>query len=399
MIVKECSNVEKFNYCYGCGVCTKVCSHRLISMKLVDGFYKPVVKNPSKCTECGLCLKSCAFNYNDVMQSAHNIEAYAAWSNDYEVRKICSSGGIGFEIASYLLSKGYKVIAVRYNVSNNRAEHYIAETVDQLYDSIGSKYIQSNTEGALKLINEYDKYLFIGTPCQVDSMKRYVHSRKLTENFVFVDFFCHGVPSMDFWDKYVNNVKSNLYGPIKHIFWRNKAEGWHKPFNICIDIDSPANKSLSIRAFYNRGLNGRDYLSKNTNGDVFYHFFFKHHCLAPQCTTDCKYKYDSCAADIRIGDLWGNTYKNNEEGVSGVVAFTSKGSEIIKQLDCITTKPCGIEVVAESQLKECAKASKESKAVFSLLKHNAPYGFSVGYVNTCELMYRIISKIKRMIKI
>ena len=160
MIVKECSNVEKFNYCYGCGVCTKVCSHRLISMKLVDGFYKPVVKNPSKCTECGLCLKSCAFNYNDVMQSAHNIEAYAAWSNDYEVRKICSSGGIGFEIASYLLSKGYKVIAVRYNVSNNRAEHYIAETVDQLYDSIGSKYIQSNTEGALKLINEYDKYLF-----------------------------------------------------------------------------------------------------------------------------------------------------------------------------------------------------------------------------------------------
>lgn len=51
-----------------------------------------------------------------------------------------------------------------------------------------------------------------------------------------------------------------------------------------------------------------------SQGDWFYKMFLGHYCLGEQCVKACKYKYDNSSADIRIGDLWGNTYKDDEKG-------------------------------------------------------------------------------------
>ena len=49
-----------------------------------------------------------------------------------------------------------------------------------------------------------------GTPCQIDSLRRYINKMKCQENFVLLDFFCHGVPSKFVWDKYIKEQQDKL---------------------------------------------------------------------------------------------------------------------------------------------------------------------------------------------
>lgn len=87
-----------------------------------------------------------------------------------------------------------------------------------------------------------------------------------------------------------------------------------------------------------------------SQGDKFYTLFLGDCALGSQCFFHCKYKYDHSSADIRIGDLWGETYKANEDGVSAAIAFTEKGKEIIEATNC-ELREHTFEVVAEGQMK------------------------------------------------
>lgn len=147
-------NISSIHDCYGCGVCATVCGQKIIEIRLnSDGFYEPHISDISKCTDCGLCMDICAYSHDELCVSLVPVRSYAAWSKESAVRRKCSSGGVGFEIGRTLLEQGYKVCGVRYNVDLNRAEHYIATTVEELIPSIGSKYIQSYTADAFKAIN------------------------------------------------------------------------------------------------------------------------------------------------------------------------------------------------------------------------------------------------------
>ncbi len=85
---------------------------------------------------------------------------------------------------------------------------------------------------------------------------------------------------------------------------------------------------------------------------MFYALFLGDCCLGKQCYDHCKYKYDHSSADIRIGDLWGNTYKDDEDGVSGAVAFTKKGNEILTHCNIVLVEHT-FDIVAEGQMKSC----------------------------------------------
>ena len=236
-------NISNIHNCFGCGICTKPCPKHIVAMRQNrDGFYESYVTDESKCIECGLCLDVCSFNKDQLAVQNKSIVSYGAWSNDKRVQRKSSSGGIGFEIAKLLLEQGYKVIGVRYNVEKERAEHYIATTLEELVQSMGSKYIQSYTPDALAKINRKDKYLFTGTPCQVDSFRHYIKRMRLNEeNFVLMDFFCHGTPSMLAWKKYLHFCEKKV-GKITYVSWRNKQTGWHDSWNMGIDGEGHGEK-------------------------------------------------------------------------------------------------------------------------------------------------------------
>lgn len=365
-------SVSNIKNCYGCGVCASVCAKKAITLDLnKDGFYEPTVQKKF-CNECGLCTKVCAFIHEDLASKNAVCHSYAAWSNTPSIRYRCSSGGAGYELGKYLLNSGYKACVVKYNISTKRAEHFIATNEKELMQSVGSKYIQSYTVSAFRNISRKDKYLVTGTPCQIDSFRRYIKLFNVEQNFVLMDFFCHSVPSLLAWNRYVFEIEK-LIGPVVYASWRNKYTGWHDSWAMTLDGDKSTSTLSNTAAFqdyydiYNKETKKCQYNSRLSQGDVFYKLFLGDFCCNPACEKNCKYKYEKSSADIRIGDLWGKEYANNEEGVSAIISFTDKGEDIIKSIDCeLIEHP--FNLVAEGQMKHNVGRAKTSFLIWKLLK-------------------------------
>lgn len=320
--------------CYGCGVCVKACNKHVLDIQLnSDGFFEPIAINIDNCINCGLCKKVCSFSENlDIFSNP--IQSFAGWSNVLENRNLSSSGGVAYEIAKKALEKGYSIICVRYNILKARAEHYIADNLNDLKASRGSKYIQSYTIDALRQIDRQKKYVFIGTPCQAASIRLYVERFKLSDKFIIIDFFCHGVPSYNLWEKYLKEHTIGL-GQIKDISWRNKKREWHNGY--CITIKGQKATYQSYR-----------------QTDDFYALFLGDACLGKACYDSCKFKYNKSCADIRLGDLWGKKYAKNQEGVSSILVYSQKGNEILS-LSNVSIVELPFEEVAEGQMKSAAQ--------------------------------------------
>lgn len=391
------NNVSSFQYCYGCGVCSMACKRDILSLEFdKNGFYRPVIHDINRCVDCGVCIDVCAFTKTETAQQAKPIKSWAAWSNDENVRRKCSSGGIGFEIAKYFINKGYKVVACRYNVEKERAEHYIVTTIEELVQSTGSKYIQSYTIDAFKKIDRKGKYLVVGTPCQIDSFRRYIKRFNCEDNFILMDFFCHCVPSMYAWKAYIK-MQEKKVGKVTYASWRNKFEyGWHDSWIMGIDGENTS-KPIDWHDSYNLLIRGKKSFiqSRKSQGDLFYKLFLGDLCLGKQCQTDCKFKYAQSSADIRIGDLWGKTYKEDEKGVSALIAFAERGNAVINDLNNVTLVEQPFDVVAEGQMKKNAHAKEMRSLVMYMLKKHTPLdGIAFKVVLFTQ---KVISKLKSLV--
>lgn len=394
------NNISNIRNCYGCGVCAASCGKKIISIELNrDGFYEPRIDALEKCTNCGICLDVCAYNHKErsLGMDDVNINSWAAWSNDEDVRRKCSSGGVGFEIGRQLIDQGYHAVGCRYDIKKQRAEHYIATTVEDFVQSIGSKYIQSYTKEAFKRIElKGQKYLVTGTPCQIDSFRRMIRKFRCEGNFILMDFFCHCVPSMHAWKAYVKMLEPKI-GNVTYASWRNKFEyGWHDSWVMGVDgvnTSKPVNWHDSYDLLIKEK---KTYIqSRWSRGDLFYKLFLGDVCLGIQCQTQCKYKYNQSSADIRIGDLWGNTYKDDQKGVSALISFTDKGREIVEGLTNVTLIEHPFDIVAEGQMKENAHAKEMRPVVMWYLRN----GFKLSCITfkTILFLQRIITRINIII--
>lgn len=343
--------VSQFSDCYGCGVCAVACPRQIISLEMKDGFLHPVVRE-TECVECAQCLAVCAYNHKQVEACDEGMQFFAAYSNDANVRRQCSSGGVGLELAKNAIRKGYAFCGVCYNTQTGRAEHYVTDKIEELQRSIGSKYIQSYTLTGFSQFEKGKRYFVVGTPCQIDSLRRYIRQNKMEDDFVLVDFFCHGVPSALMWQKYIEEQTQQVGSPVKSVSWRSKQCGWQNSWAMEIE---------GVRKIF----------SLKSQGDIFYRFFLRNRCLSNACYEHCKYKLISSSADIRIGDFWGTKYQNDQRGVSAVVAFTKKGKEHLRAVDNMCTFISeSFEVATESQMKTGAKKPSSYAYVFRKLSTN-----------------------------
>jgi len=360
-----------FPHCFGCGVCAKACPKSAINIDFdKDGFYKPFI-DQDKCINCGFCLDVCAFNHNEIAsEKAPVLESFAAWSKNPDVRGKCTSGGVVFEIAKKGLQDGYKFVGVRYNAEMKRAEHYIATTEEELEPSIGSKYIQSYTVDAFAEIDKTNRYIVVGTPCQIDSLRRLIQKRKIEDNFLLIDFFCHGIPSHFMWEQYCRENEKKI-GRLKNVKWRNKFLDWHNSVSMYLEGERGCIKSPF------------------TEGDFFFRFFLKDYCLGKQCYHNCKYKKKQSSADYRVGDLWGSRYKSNREGVSGLVVLSQRGKDFLNNCSNIELKPESFEVVSEYQMSNNARKNPFRNFTIWWFRHKLSMK-ALFYL--CQPFYKIICK-------
>ncbi len=316
-------NIEDKNIlreCTSCQVCGAVCPKEAIHIELnKDGFYRPII-DQDKCIDCGICLKAC-YKYDEQIsitteEKLKDIPVYAASAKDDDVLSNTTSGGVADILCKHLIGEGYQCVGVRYDQEKDIAINTIASTQKETDAFRGSKYIQSFTYPAFKelLGKKVDgKYAVFGTPCHIYALDRHLRRIKKREQFLLIDIFCHGCPSLTIWKKYVKELHQTTQGEVlEQIKFRSKYRGWG---NFCVSAEKDQ-KTV--------------YASKKIN-DAFYTLFFSNLALNDSCR-DCKLRSTFEYTDIRLGDFWGKAYDMNHTGVSVVVPVSESGKKVFEQI-------------------------------------------------------------------
>ena len=313
-------NIEDKNIlreCTSCQVCGAVCPKEAIQIELnKDGFYRPKI-NTEKCIDCGICVKAC-YKYDEQINittedKLKDIPVYAAYAKKLDILNNTTSGGVADILCKYLIEQGYTCVGVSYNKDKDIAINTIATTKEETDAFRGSKYIQSYTFSAFKeILGKNDgKFAVFGTPCHIYALDKHLRRVKRREQFLLIDIFCHGCPSLTIWKKYVKELHQATHGEaLDQIKFRSKYRGWG---NFCVSAEKN-NKTI--------------YAGKKIN-DSFYSLFFSNLALNDSCS-DCKLRSTFEYTDIRLGDFWGKAYDMNHSGVSVVVPISEKGKTIFE---------------------------------------------------------------------
>lgn len=305
--------------CTGCSACSVICPQQCIAMQRdEDGFLRPQIDS-SKCINCHLCKDVCIINNKEDCKLLDDGKMYYAWSENEEVRLTTTSGGIAYMLAQGAVRKKKVVVGVALDKKKLMAEHVICSELEEIEQLKGSKYLQSVSEKAFRELlymlkqDKKKEALIIGTPCQIHGMNNILKKINLRDQVTLVDIFCHGVPTILLWEKYLSWIKTKKRidpEKIDYIKFRDKKYSWH--------------------TYYMHILSGeREYVSSREK-DPFLKLFTMGVFNQKQCFT-CEYRNKS-GADIRLGDFWGDRFKEREEGFSMVLTLTEKGEQILKDM-------------------------------------------------------------------
>lgn len=342
---------DTLHECTSCQMCAAICPKQAISISLnKDGFYRPGI-DADKCVDCGIC-KSVCYKYAHVSEykNVDQLINYAASATNDLVVANTTSGGLGDVLCEELVKEGYLCVGVVYDNYKNIAVSAIAKTREDSLAFRGSKYIQAYTYDAFKQI--VDKYLnekvaVFGTPCHIFAIDNYLRKRKKRDNFILIDIYCHGCPSMNVWKKYLAYVnKQTDENSYDHVSFRSKAYGWGNYYVAQMKK------------------NGEVLFTSPKINDQFYTLFFSDVLLNESCY-DCKLRSTMVSTDIRIGDFWGKAYLKNSRGVSLVTInpTSEKGKALFDAIkdkisyrkhpssDCISYQSWGLSYKMEESLR------------------------------------------------
>lgn len=313
------SKMGKQLYCTGCGACVNACTNGALYMGTnEEGFYKPEF-NKDKCTDCGRCVGVCPIGKRRLDSSdSINPDFYAVWAED-EIRMKSSSGGVFYELASYIIKNDGYVFGVRWDDNFNPITCDI-NNIDDLQPLMHSKYVQSNTGLTYKrvreLLNNKKYVLYVGTPCQIAGLKSFLGKDSESDYLYTVDLVCFGAPSNEVFHKYLQeNYETDC---IQDIVFRDKhaGKGW-----------SPTGYSILMK-------NEKQIFPKFKN-DYYQQAFHKALFRNDTCEK-CEYYKLPRSGDFTLGDFWGiNIYDktwNDGKGTSIVLVNTAKAQNLFENL-------------------------------------------------------------------
>ena len=306
--------------CCGCTACSSGCPQNCISMTLnEEGFLYPSI-DYANCVKCNLCERACpALNKksSEAVFYKNTRLTYSVTSKDKDIQSNSSSGGAFTVLAQKALKDGGHVFGAAFTDDFQAVQHVEIDHKEKLRVLRGSKYIQSDSGSSflqsLEYLNNGEKVLYTGVPCQVAGLKRFLGREY--ENLLCVEVICHGTPSSKVWKKYLSFVESKQ-GKTKDVSFRDKAASWA---NFGMRIDSATGKEL------------KETHRENTYMAVF----LRNYALRESCDC-CPSKGETTGADRTRGDFWGiqNAYPEyyDDQGVSVVVVHTEKGKKALEEV-------------------------------------------------------------------
>ena len=307
--------------CCACTACLNICPKNAISMEKDEaGNFFPKI-DKEKCTNCGLCEKTCAFKKKKYKREDKN--CYAAYTKKDDLLLKASSGGIFSSLAEKFIKDGGYVCGCTLSYKNEEiiVEHIVINNIKDLYKLQGSKYVQSNISNVMKkikeLLNENKKVLFSGTPCQVAGLKSFL--RKDYENLYTIDIICHGAPSINVLHDYIKYIEKKKRIKITELNFRNKENGW--------------GLSGYLNGYKLNNIKNRKIIFSN-NESSYYYLFQKGYMYRDNCYV-CPYASDNRPGDITIGDYWGiekehpELLEKNKKGISCLIVNNNRGEELL----------------------------------------------------------------------
>lgn len=334
--------VQDKRECCGCTACASICNHEAIHMQVDEmGFKYPVV-DISKCVECGLCEKVCAFQeHYDTASNFQEPFVYAVRHKNNKEIKTSRSGAMFTALSDFIFERKGIVYGVGF-ADHFRVVHKRITNREDCKDLKGSKYVQSDLTDIFRSVKKdlADGFpvLFSGTPCQTSGLHSFL-GKKEWENLYLCDIVCHGVPSPKVWADYLEYVETKENRLIEKVNFRDKERGWKAHFESFV---FQGGKKIITRTFTD--------------------LFCKHLILRPSCSS-CKFTNTRRPSDITIADFWGwekavPGFNDDDLGCSLVFVNTPKGDQLFKHI-----LP---EIHAiQTDLAHCMQPNLEHPSVFS----------------------------------
>lgn len=369
--------------CCGCSACAQVCPKKCIAMQPdEEGFLYPQI-DQAACIECGLCEKVCPMLQSPAEDTNRQPKAYAAYNKDETIRLQSSSGGVFTLLALQTLQNGGMVFGAALSADCKSVHHTMVSNEADLAKLRGSKYLQSEIEvcyeQAQTFLRQGKPVLFSGTPCEIEGLKTFL--RQDYANLTCVDLICHGSPSPQLWEKYVEYRKKENGQTVKEAYFRHKKYGWQE---------------FSVKLRFGNDI---EYIQK-LNKDSFMQMFLQNLCLRPSCYS-CKFKKKNRVSDITLADFWGSGRvcpdMDDDKGLSLVVVHSAKGGKLLEEIkEKMELREVSLEDALRgnpSMTHSCRKPEKRDEFMRNMPTWSIPQ---------LEKMYvkkpSFLAKIKRLVK-
>lgn len=280
-----------------------------------EGFLRPQV-DASKCVGCYRCEQVCPVLHPG--ESAPSPTCYAAYTKDESLRLKSSSGGIFTELAKPFIAAGGVVFGCVWERPQLVAIHAKAETMDELAEMRGSKYVQSDSRDTFREVKaalmEGRQVLFSGTPCQIAGLKAFLG--KMYAKLLTVEVICHGTPSPLVFERYKQELAREHGNSPVSIAFRNKIYSWRRFSLVSVFADTSENRE---DLYLNRYIQA----------------FLNNLCLRSSCYA-CSARSGKSGADLTIGDFWGIERVcpelDDNRGTSLVMVHSARGREAWQQV-------------------------------------------------------------------
>lgn len=303
-----------------------------------DGFYIPIIQSDISKKESKLIRQLCpgihieGNKQSGVWGSMESIEE--SWSADTTIRHKAASGGVVTSIALYLLESHTVDAVLQVGVEDGDYLHNklkISRTREDIISNAQSRYAPALVfNNIIEILNSsYDKYAFIGKPCDIAAMKNLLMEFPKYKDRIksFISIFCAGMPSYN-----ASIMTWQMSGRTDEpVSLKYRGDGW--PGNFCAKWNDGTDFQLS----YN-----------DSWGKV----------LGRQLGFRCKICPDGIGmlADVAVGDSW--TTKNGypdfteSEGRCFVMVRSSNGKDIMERAEkngYVVRKSLDINKIAEMQ--------------------------------------------------
>lgn len=282
-----------------------------------EGFLIPIVDD-TLCVDCGLCEKRCPV-INIPMIAEVPQKVYAAYNLNKEQHQRSASGGLFSVFANYFYDIANGVVCASAFDSQLHLRFCISTNKCDLRKLRGSKYVQSEVGMIFKEIKELlvDKkeVFFLGTPCQVAGLRSYLG--RDYQNLFAVDLVCHGVPSPELFQSYLDSLGIKLKQGYDNFYFRSQEESVY----FTGSFEQVDGKQVQIPT------NKHSYISAYLKG-----WIHRESCY------NCPFVGKHRQGDITISDFWGILYglvpfgRSIKHGVSMVILNTYKGQSLFERI-------------------------------------------------------------------